>query len=203
VPGRVFLDVGLDDVARFFAAGRGAAPDDGSRLDIAPGDRVAAVLADPARRLVSVRWGMIPMGRRDARGRPVLETIVNARSETVFAKSAFAGLGRCLLPVSGWYEWTGEKRHKTRWRITGADGALLAFAAVWDAWRAPGGTEILSLATLTCEPNADVAPVHHRMPVILSPERWPIWLGETPGDLGALLRPLEAGLLRVEVLPPG
>jgi putative SOS response-associated peptidase YedK len=198
VPGRVFLDIGLDEVARILAADRGAAPDPGPRRDVAPGDAVTAVIADPARRLAEMRWGMIPTGRIDARGRPVLETIVNARSETVFVKSAFAGLGRCLLPVSGWYEWTGETRRKTRWRIGAADGAPVAFAAVWDIWRAPGGTEVRSLATLTCEPNADVVPIHHGMPVILDWSDWPVWLGEAEGDAADLMRPLAEGRLRIE-----
>ena len=152
---------------------------------------------ESGRRLVAMRWGMIPMGRRNARGRPVLETIINARAETLFAKSAFADLRRCILPVSGWYEWTGAARRKTRWAITGEAG-LLAFAAVWDLWTAPGGAVLRSLATVTTEPNADVAAVHHRMPAILEPADWPLWLGEADGDAGALLRPFPQGRLRVE-----
>jgi putative SOS response-associated peptidase YedK len=145
-----------------------------------------------------MRWGLIPMGRTNARGRPVLETIVNARSETLFAKSAYAGLGRCLLPVSGWYEWTGERRRKTRWAIRAPGRPILAFAAVWDLWRAPGGAEVASLATVTCAPNAEVAVVHDRMPVILGPDAWAVWLGEAAGEPAALMRPLPAGELVVE-----
>jgi putative SOS response-associated peptidase YedK len=144
-----------------------------------------------------MRWGLIPMGRTNARGRPVMETIVNARSETLFAKSAFAGLSRCLVPASGWYEWTGEGRRKVRWTIRAPEAPILAFAAVWDLWRAPGA-ELASLATVTCPPNADVAPVHDRMPVILAPADWPVWLGEATGDAAALMRPLAEGALVVE-----
>ena len=75
---------------------------------------------------------------------------------------------------------------------------LLAFAAVWDLWTAPGGAVLRSLATVTTEPNADVAAVHHRMPAILEPADWPLWLGEADGDAGALLRPFPQGRLRVE-----
>ena len=57
-----------------------------------------------------MRWGMIPVGRVNARGRPVMETIVNARSETLFEKTAFQGVARCLVPADGWYEWTGAVR---------------------------------------------------------------------------------------------
>jgi putative SOS response-associated peptidase YedK len=173
-------------------------------MDAAPGETVVAVAAAGRRRLTPMRWGLIPMGRTNARGRPVLETIVNARAETLFAKSAYADLGRCLLPVSGWYEWTGERRRKTRWAIRAPARPILAFAAVWDLWRAPGGAQVASLATVTCAPNADVAPVHDRMPAILGPEAWAVWLGEAPGDPAALLRPLPEGELAVQPAPePG
>ena len=74
---------------------------------------------------------------------------------------------------------------------------VLAFAAVWDLWRAPGGAEVASLATVTCAPNADVAPVHDRMPVIVDRADWPLWLGEVEGD-GDARRPLPDGELSVE-----
>jgi putative SOS response-associated peptidase YedK len=164
--------------------------------EAAPGATLPAVVAEPHRRLVAMRWGMIPMGRVNARGRPVLDTIVNARSETLFAKSAFVGLGRCILPVSGWYEWTGPPRRRVRWTIRAPERPILAFAAVWDRWRAPGGAELRSLATVTCAPNAEVAAVHDRMPAILEPDDWARWLGEQDADPAALLRPF-SGLLEV------
>ncbi len=129
MPGRVFLTAPLDAVAARLAADRAGLADPGPRLDAAPGELVTAVVgADGAgpRRLSEMRWGMIPMGRTNARGRPVMETIVNARSETLFEKSAFEGLRRAILPVNGWYEWTGERRRKTRWEISDPAEPLLA-----------------------------------------------------------------------------
>jgi putative SOS response-associated peptidase YedK len=201
LPGRFFLTATVAELAGHFAASAEGIEETGPRRDAAPGETVVAVVAADGRRLAAMRWGLIPMGRTNARGRPVLETIVNARSETLFAKSAYAGLGRCLLPVSGWYEWTGERRRKTRWAIRAPDRPILAFAAVWDRWRAPGGAEVASLATVTCAPNADVAAVHDRMPVILGPEAWAAWLGEAVGDPGLLMRPLADGELAVEPAP--
>ena len=197
MPGRFFLTATAAEVAGHFAAEAAGVADPGPRPDAAPGDTVTAVVSDGGRRLVGMRWGMIPMGRTNARGRPVMETIVNARSETLFAKTAYAGLRRCILPVSGWYEWTGPPRRKTRWAIAAPDAPLLAFAAVWDRWRAPDGAEVLSLATVTCAPNADVAPVHDRMPVILAAADHALWLGEAAGDPAPLLRPFPDGRLRV------
>lgn len=197
MPGRLFLTATVAEVAGHFGAEAAGVAEAGPRPDVAPGASVAAVVADGGRRLVAMRWGLIPMGRSNARGRPVMETIVNARSETLFAKSAYAGLRRCILPVGGWYEWTGPPRRRTRWAIAGAGAPILAFAAVWDRWRAPGGAEVLSLATVTCAPNADVAPVHDRMPAILEPGAWAVWLGEAEGDPAAVLGPLPGGRLRV------
>jgi putative SOS response-associated peptidase YedK len=185
------------ELAGQFDADAAGVADPGPRLDAAPGEPVLAVISDRRRRLVAMRWGLIPMGRTNARGRPVLETIVNARSETLFAKSAYAGLGRCLVPVGGWFEWTGSPRRKTRWAIRAPGMPVMAFAAVWDLWRAPGGAEVAGLATLTCAPNAEVAAVHDRMPVILPPSACPVWLGEAPGDPAALMLPLPDGELLV------
>ena len=87
-------------------------PNDSPRYNIAPGQQV---ICRTARGLDLARWGMIPVGRVNARGRPVMETIVNARSETVFDKTAFAGVTRAVVPADGWYEWTGKARSKTAW----------------------------------------------------------------------------------------
>lgn len=194
MPGRVFL---LDEVAQVAEAlnvPSGDLPTHGPRRNIAPGDEVLA-LGPHGLRLY--RWGLIPVGRTNARGRPVMETIVNARSETLFDKSAFDGVGRAVLPVNGWYEWTGKARRKTPWEITPAQGGLLFFAAITDIWRAPGGTELHQLATVTCPPNDDVAAIHHRMAVILNASDVPVWLGASPEKAADLMRPWPAGQLQI------
>jgi putative SOS response-associated peptidase YedK len=198
LPGRFFLTATVPETAGHFAATHeiGAA-DLGP--EFAPGELVPAVIAGGGgRRLVAMRWGMIPMGRRNARGRPVLDTIVNARSETLFAKAAFAGLRRCLLPASGWYEWSGTGRQRTLWTVRWPSMPILAVAAVWDLWTGPNGSEVASLASVTCAPTVEVAAVHDRMPVILAREVWPVWLGEAAGDPAPTLAPLADGLLLVE-----
>ncbi len=197
MPGRFFLRESLSELADRFGVS-GALPDDpGPRMDAAPGEPVHAIVGGTPHRLLAMRWGMIPVGRRNARGRPVLETIVNARSETVFDKSAFDGVRRAILPVSGWYEWTGEKRRKTRWQIAAPHRPVLAFAAIWDLWQGPGGIELAQLATVTCAPNADIAPCHDRMPVILPDEAWGSWLDGTEAEARRLTVPAPTGLLAV------
>lgn len=105
MPGRVFLTTPVQQVARVLGVSADAVAEEPPRRNIAPGQAVLALTATGLRRM---RWGMIPVGRVNARGRPVMETIINARSETVFGKTAFADVGRAVLPVDGWYEWTGE-----------------------------------------------------------------------------------------------
>lgn len=196
MPHHFFLEAPPEAVAAAFALPADAAA---PWRDAVPGATVPVVAGTP-RRLLPMRLGMIPMGRQNARKRPVLETIVNARSETLFTKSAFAGLARGLLPVNGWYEWTGNRRRQ-RWAVRMPGHPVIALAAVWDLWQAPGGGEVASFATVTCAPNAEVAAVHDRMPVILAPAAWPLWLGEADGDPAALLVPPPDGTLAVEPAP--
>ncbi|ETX29916.1 SOS response-associated peptidase [Roseivivax isoporae] len=195
MPGRLFLTRPLAEVAQ--AAGMAppaGGPDDGPRPNIAPGQEVTALTAGGFRRM---RWGLIPQGRRNARGRPVMETLVNARSETLFDKTAFAGLHRAAVPVDGWYEWTGARGRKTAWAIRDSGGDTLWMAAVWDVWQAPGGVEVAQFATVTCAPNADIAPVHERMGVILTRDCVDAWIAGAEEEARALMVPWPEGRLSV------
>ncbi|MEM9708161.1 MAG: SOS response-associated peptidase [Pseudomonadota bacterium] len=198
MPGRFFLETPIADLAAELGAVADPAEEDGPRLNVAPGEEIRALI--PERRLVRMRWGLIPMGRKNARGRPVMETIVNARSETVFDKSAFERVGRAVVPADGWYEWTGEKRRKTPWRITPKSGGRLFFAAITDVWQGPGGISVPQVATVTTEPNADVKDIHHRMGALLSLDEIPAWLDGDEAVARKLLRPLVDGSLRTEAL---
>jgi len=192
VPGRLFLTRGAAGIAE--GLGVPEVPAQPERRNIAPGQEVRVRTRDgPA----LMRWGMIPSGRRNARGRPVMDVIVNARSETVFDKSAFAGCGRAVVPADGWYEWTGTTGRKQPWAIRAADGGLFAFAAITDTWVAPGGREVPQVATVTCAPNADVRDIHPRMGVLLRGDGIGLWLHGTEAEAAALMRPFPDGGLVV------
>ena len=195
MPGRLFLTAQTSEVAAFFQTTVPGDANDPPRYNIAPGQEVWAMTSEGLKRMW---WGIIPVGRKNARGRPVLETIVNARSETVFEKSAFEGVRRAIVPASGWYEWTGVKRRKIAWRITPKAGGLLAFAAIFDVWKAPNGLEVLQCATVTCPPSEDVRDIHHRMGVLLLPDTLSIWLSGTEDEARGLMHPHPAGRLSVE-----
>ncbi len=173
----------------------GPLSNDPPRANIAPGQEVITLTTQGWEKM---RWGMIPVGRVNARGRPVMETIINARSETVFDKSAFDRVGRAVVLVDGWYEWTGEGRKKTAWRIRPKDGAPMAFAAITDVWNGPGGVRVPQVAMVTCAPSADVRAVHHRMGVILRPDLFSLWLEGDTAAASALMVPYPDGLLTVE-----
>lgn len=195
MPGRLFLARPQAEIERALGV-----PSDHRivpRRNIAPGVPVP-VLAAGAGAIAEMRWGIVPVGRVNARGRPVMETIVNIRSETMFAKSAFEGMSRAIVPADGWYEWTGKPRRKTAWRIARRDGGLLYFAALCDTWLIPGGKRLWQVATVTCAPNKDVEAVHDRMGALIDRNDVETWLCGTPDDARALAVPLADGVLSVE-----
>ncbi|MEM1233987.1 MAG: SOS response-associated peptidase [Pseudomonadota bacterium] len=193
MPGRFFLETPVDDIARWAGVPVGDCPPQEPRRNVAPGQDVVTITDT----LSPMRWGLIPQGRKNTRGRPVMEVLVNARSETVFDKSAYEGVRRCIVPAEGWYEWTGEKRKKQAWSIAPKGGALMGFAAIYDVWKGPGGVEVPQVATVTCEPNADVRDIHHRMGVILFPAQFEAWLRGDQAEAAKLMAPLPDGSLSV------
>ncbi|WP_238364260.1 SOS response-associated peptidase [Mesobacterium pallidum] len=195
MPGRLFLETPLEDLAQIAGVEAGIAGDP-PRRNIAPGQEVLVLTSGGWRKM---RWGIVPVGRVNARGRPVMETIVNARSETLFDKSAFAGTGRGVVPADGWYEWTGTARRKQPWRLARRDGAPLWFAAITDRWEAPGGQVLDQVATVTCAPSAEVAEIHHRMGVLLAPEDLALWLTGTEDAVRQLMVPTAEGALAIEM----
>jgi putative SOS response-associated peptidase YedK len=124
---------------------------------------------------------------------------INARCEDVENKPAFREAfkrRRCLIPLDNFYEWKklGPKE-KQPYAIALKDGGLMAMAGLWETWRSPAKETIRSATIITCPPNELVAELHDRMPVILPPEAWSVWLGEEPADaerLKALLEPYPA-----------
>ena len=160
------------------------------------------------RHLDALTWGFIPAFTatlKEAR-RPV-----NARAETVATSGMFRNAfakRRCIVPAAAFYEWQAgspslPRAPKTPYAIARADGDPLAFAGIWEGWRAPDGTILRTFAIITTTANLQMAVLHERMPVILQAADWPAWLGEEaglgeePGDPSALLRPLPDGILRL------
>ncbi len=171
------------------------------RYNIAPGGPVLVVPNTAPPRATFFVWGLIPpWARPDARGR--FRSFVNARAETAGQKPAFRAAlrrRRCLVLADGFYEWHGPKGQRQPWRFTLRDGRPFALAGIWERRWTADGSEILTCAILTTQANARVRPIHPRMPVILPPEAYAIWLqpGEVaPQDLAPYLRPYPPEAMR-------
>lgn len=150
-----------------------------------------------------MRWGLIPAWAKDIK---TGLTTTNGRAETITEKpmyhQPFRKGRRCLAPVDGFFEFTGPKGHKQPHLFRPRDGRIMALAGLWEQWRgpkeAPLPEPLLSYTIATTAANATMAPVHDRMPVLLTtPEQWDLWLSldadET--DLLALLHPASDDLL--------
>ena len=145
--------------------------------------------ADGTRRLRPMRWGFVPRWYKTPGDGPLL---INARAETVVEKPAFRDAvreTRCLVVASGFYEWTvTEEKAKLPRYITRADGAPLVMGAVWRQWHAPGSEEVLATcAVVTLAANDFMGRIHTRMPLVLAPEDWALWLGEAGKGAAALM----------------
>jgi putative SOS response-associated peptidase YedK len=155
-----------------------------ARYNITPGQAVATVRADRngVRSCDLLHWGLVLPWSAGPQDGPLL---FNARSETAAQRPSFRqafARRRCLIPADGFYEWRQAGRQRLPHYFTGADGRLLALAGLWERWRGTGGQELESCTILTTAADAVVAPVHHRMPVILPPQSHAAWLMDGLND---------------------
>ena len=142
------------------------------------------------RHLRRMRWGFMPHWYKTLTDGPL---VINARSETVAEKPAFrvaCRSRRCLIPADGFYEWARKEGEKPiPYRVVRSDGQPMAMAGIWQDWEVDG-QRITSCAIVTTDANAAMAEIHHRLPVILSPEEWPLWLGEAGKGAALLMQPI-------------
>ena len=167
--------------------------------NVCPTTRIATVRAEEGqRRLAPMRWGFLPQWYKSPTDGPLL---INARAETIADKPAFRAAcraRRCLIPVTGFYEWTKDgDGNRLPWYIRRADGDTLAFAGIWQDW-ARDGEALRTCAIVTTAANTKMQAIHHRMPVVLAEEDWPLWLGEAGHGAARLMRPAPEALLRAE-----
>jgi putative SOS response-associated peptidase YedK len=176
-------------------------PDWAPRYNIAPTQPIAVIRQnpkEPIRELSLMRWGLIPSWAKDSSG---AAKMINARSETASTKPAFRDalkFRRCLIPADGFYEWKRDGKTKQPYCFEVNDGSLFAFAGLWERWKNPSGEWIKTCSILTTTPNAVTAPVHDRMPVILDPDGYDLWLdpGMTNVDAASdLLKLFDARLM--------
>jgi putative SOS response-associated peptidase YedK len=201
VCGRFTLTSTPETLAQRF--GLDAVPEMAPRFNIAPTQDVATIrVRDGVRVLEMRRWGLVPHWARDPK---IGNRMINARSETVTEKPAFRDAfraRRCLVPADGFYEWAGGKGPRQPYHVGLSEGGPFAIAGLWEHWSHRGATAIESCTLLTTSANERIATLHDRMPVILDPDDWALWLDPTVrgGDaLQALLRPIAAD--RIDLCP--
>ncbi|RFB80379.1 SOS response-associated peptidase [Methylovirgula sp. 4M-Z18] len=163
----------------------GPAPNLRARYNISPTTRIDIVRrTSVSRELARARWGLLPAWWKTPLKETKLSTF-NARSEEAPGKPMFRSawkVARCIVPASGFYEWTGPKTARIPHYITARDGGLLAMAGLWSEWTDPDSKESLLTATiLTTAASAWMAHIHDRMPVFLQPEEFDAWLSAKAG----------------------
>jgi len=172
------------------------------RFNIAPTQPIPVIRQhpkEPIRQLSLMKWGLVPSW---AESPSRAASMINARSETAGTKPAFRDalkLRRCLIPADGFYEWMQTGKAKQPYCFEVNEGELFAFAGLWDGWKDPEGNWIRTCSILTTTPNSVTATVHDRMPVILDPDGYDLWLdpGMTKVEaVSDLLKPCDARLMR-------
>lgn len=184
--GRMAITLPHDAMAQLFEAVPDNDLPDVPNYNVCPTVQVHTVTSgEGVRRLRGMRWGFVPHWYKKPNDGPLL---INARGETVAEKPAFRAAvreRRCLIVASGFYEWTvTPEKARLPWYITPANGAALVMAGVWQDWGDLGAT----CAVVTTAANPVMAQIHKRMPVVLRPEDWPLWLGEAGKGAAVLMK---------------
>ncbi len=160
------------------------------RYNVCPTQEITTVLSgNDGRHLAPMRWGFLPHWYKTDRDGPLL---INARAETIAEKPAFRSAcqtGRCLIPASGFYEWIKtEDGTRLPCYIHPPEDDTIAFGGIWQNWQSPEGQEMQTCAIVTTSANKTLSSIHHRMPVLIGPDDYALWLGEAGKGAATLMR---------------
>jgi putative SOS response-associated peptidase YedK len=172
-------------------------PDIEPRYNIAPSQLVAAVRhVGDHNKLDFLTWGLHPSWSKD-----ITHTPINARSETVHNKPIFGHaikFNRCIIPATGFYECVLKDNHKQPYYIRLSNGGIMGIAGLWERWNSEDGTEVETCCLLTTAANELMKPIRERMPVILHPDDYGLWISRNmhePQELQRLYQPYPSDLL--------
>jgi putative SOS response-associated peptidase YedK len=148
------------------------------RYNLTPGRAVAVVRErDGQRRLDALQWGLIPFWAKDA---SIGRKLINARLDSIAEKPAYREAWqrrRCLIPASGFYEWSEPRDGRKRpYFIRPRDEPLLALAGLWERWRTPTGEKLETCVIVTTDANAQLVRIHDRMPLLIPRDAQALWL---------------------------
>lgn len=194
--GRFAVTLPSDAMAQLFEAAPANDLPSVPNYNVCPTTNVHVVRqGETGRSLVGMRWGFLPRWYKTPSDGPLL---INARAETIAEKPAFRDacrMRRCLMPATGFYEWTRGGEKPLPWYISRADGAPVVFAGIWQDWE-HGDQRFTTCAIVTTDANAPMSKIHHRMPVILEPSDWGKWLGEEGKGAALLMKPSADDVLK-------
>jgi putative SOS response-associated peptidase YedK len=171
------------------------------RYNVAPTQPIPIVrLTEGQRQFALVRWGLLPSWVKDPR---TFSLPVNARGESVIDKPAFRAAmkrRRCLIPADGFYEWKALSGRKQPYFVRLKAGGPMAFAGLWETWTGPNGEEMETATIVTTNANRKLGDIHGRMPVIVPPDAFDLWLNCAEVDAqtaAALIAPAPEDLLEL------
>jgi putative SOS response-associated peptidase YedK len=183
-----------------------------TQFNIAPSQDILAIrnIDGDEPTISSLHWGLIPSWSKEEK---IHYSMINARADTVASKPAYRVAfkrRRCLIPVSGFYEWHKEGDHKQPYAITMKNqgdqkATLFSLAGLWEHWQSKEGKVIESCSIIVTDANAVLKPIHDRMPVILNPEHYTTWLdpnNEDTDKLSSLLTPYPDKLMKAYPVSP-
>jgi putative SOS response-associated peptidase YedK len=200
--GRFAITLPADAMAQVFAARPANDLPEVPNFNVCPTNPVHVVrTGQTGRHLDALRWGFLPHWHKSETDGPLL---INARAETLAQKPAFRAAcrdRRCLIVASGFYEWTkAADGSRLPWYFQRRDGMPIAFGGIWQTW---GQSEpIGTCAIVTTASNRFASRVHHRMPLIIEPDDWPLWLGEVGKGAARLMQPGAEDVLSVHRVDP-
>ena len=202
--GRFALFASPELVAEYFALADVPFGSLAPRYNLTPGQDIAAVRLDRngARRIHALRWGLVPFWAKDV---TIGHRLINARLDSLATKPAFRealGRRRCLIPASGFYEWGVDSAGKKQpFFVRALADPLLALAGLWERWRAPNGESLETCVIVTTDAAPALAPIHDRMPVMLTRAGQDLWLD--PASAVATIAELATHGPEVEAWPVG
>lgn len=202
--GRYNLRATPQELQQFFHLFRADGLPAQPRYNIAPTQTVPIIrLLNGQRESDAVRWGLVPSWSKELKSSAPL---INARGDTVAEKPSFRTAfkrRRCLIPASGFYEWRREGKAKVPFHIHQTSDHLLAFAGLWETWD-KAETPLTSCTIITTDANQLMSTIHDRMPVILKPDQWEIWLDPEvdPKALQEFIQPYAGKDLKMDEANP-
>lgn len=193
--GRFVTIIPYDELKKIFDLVENAAYTE-PRYNVAPTQHVPVVRGtDHGNVLCDMKWGLIPSWSKDS---AIASHTINARCETVAEKPSFRHAikySRCIVPISGFYEWSHTGGKKIPNYIYMSDHSTMSLAGIWEHWKSAEGQEIETFSILTTASNSLIRPLHDRMPVILQPADYGLWLSKNmhdPHELTHLYQPCPA-----------